>query len=224
MVDFARIQNRIYYGYGKASQRLGVNFSIYRSPSLINPIVSANLTGTTLISIDEDLTYKKARKYGDYIWQFLPLDGLTKLQDYDYIVGPSITYFIADIAPDDRLTPPLCVECNTTINITRTMGNLQPGTNPYQEYLPTITPTNVALNCPASVIENTRTYPRGDMKLPTSVRMPMYDYYIPDLDDSVIMSGDVLDDLGSGRRLQIYSAERTKKTMGFRITAHELGT
>lgn len=102
MVDFARVQNRIYYGYGKAATRLGTNHDIYRTTNPINPIQAANFFATQLFSVDQNLKYMSPKKYGDLIWQFLPFNGLV-LQNYDYFVNSTTTYFIADIAPTDRL-------------------------------------------------------------------------------------------------------------------------
>lgn len=219
MVDFARIQNRIYYGYTKAAIRLGTNHDIYRSPDGLTPIQDANFIATTLVGIDQDYTYKKAKKYGDYTWQFLPQNGLTLMQNYDYLVGGQVTYFIVDIASDDRLSPPTCVECNAIINLVRPVSALTPGTNPIQQY------NNnglIILNAvPCCILERGR-MDGTNYKLPTSVKLPYYELTIPEFDNVKINTGDVItDDLG--RRMSVISAERTKKNLGFRLIAGLLG-
>lgn len=220
MVDFARVQNRIYYGYTQASKRLGTSHLIYRSPDGINPIQSNNQIGTQLISIDQDLTYKKTKKYGDMVWQFLPEDGLN-LQNYDYMVGSTVTYFIVDVAPDGRLSPPTCVECNAIISITAPSNKpLNPGVNPYQSYQKDI-PSPILQNCPVSILQHGK-MDTSNMRLPTSVRLPYYSIILPEFDDVVIQTGYVITD-DIGRRLNVLSAERTKKTLGFRIIAVQDG-
>lgn len=218
MVDFARIQNRIYYGYTKAAIRLGVEHAIYRSVDGNDPLKITNFIKNTLVSIDADLTYKKARKYGDLVWQFLPEDGLT-LQNYDYMVGASTTYFIADIAPDDRLTPPLCVECNHTVSITTLANTLVPGDNDYQAI---DNPTNYIVDCPVSIVQYTR-MDMNNLKTPSSVKMPTYYITMPDFDGVVIKNGDIVTN-ENNNRYTVISAEQTKKSLGLRLLVQLTGT
>jgi hypothetical protein len=220
MVDFARVQNRIYYGYGKAAQRLGSSHAVYRSVDGNNPIQEANFVFNQLISIDQNYKYTSAKKYGDPIWQFLPENGLL-LQNFDYFVSPSgINYFIIDIIPDDRLTPPICVECNAILTLYRPVNTRTPGTNTYQAFDP-YTAQKILINCPVSILQHTKT-DGSNMKLPTSVKLPFYSILIPEFDDIIIKTGDVIID-DKGRRMAVINAERTKKSLGFRIVAGELG-
>ncbi len=225
MANFARIQNRIYYGYGKAAIRLGTSHAVYRSSNGITPIQSGNLLGSQLVSMDTDLKYTKSRAYGDYTWYFLPQDGqgttLFALQNYDYMVGGTTTYFIIDILPDDRLSPPICVECNAIISIVAPTSSLTPGINPYQQYQVGVG-TQILLNCPASITANSGKSD-NNLKLPTSCRLPFYNINIPDFDDVLVQTGDVLTD-DSQRTMIIVSAERTKNVMGFRLIAAEVAT
>lgn len=218
MVDFARIQNRIYYGYGKAAQRLGVSHDIYRSATAIDPLNSANLIQTLFVSIDQDYTYNKPAKYGDPVWQFLPENGLSLL-NFDFMVNPDNIYYIIDVDPTDRLSPPICVECNKTITISRPSVSQQPGANGYSEYLPG-TATILYSNCPAAMIE----YSRGDnttsMKIPTSVKMPQYKVYLPMLGDVQIITGDIVQD-SNNNRFAVSSVEITD--LGYRLMAQVLG-
>jgi hypothetical protein len=229
MVDFARIQNRIYYGYGKAAIRLGTDHSIYRSSNGVDPISSGNLLGTQKISIDADLKYNKARKSGDMMWYFLPEDGLGQngsfaLANYDYMVGPDTTYFIADIDPGDRLSPPSCIECNAVASIASVTNSLTPGSNGYQSYQPSSPPSNYYLtNFPCAILQYARGYKEMSLKQPTSSGLPSYQIIVPAFDDVVIKIGDILTDT-TGRRMQINSAERVKRASGFRLIAMQLGT
>jgi hypothetical protein len=217
MANFARIQNRIYYGYGKAAIHLGVTHDIYRSATAVNPIDSGNLIDSLLVSVDEDLKYNKPSRYGHPTWQFLPEDGLT-LQNFDFMVG-SITYFIVDIAPTDRLSPPLCIECDNVVTITRPSNPLSAGANGYSQYQPG-TATPLYTSCPAALIE----YSRGDnstsMKIPTSVKMPQYKVFLPLLGGVQLQTGDILQD-ANNNRYAISSVEQT--TLGYRLLAQVLG-
>jgi|SRR6185312_14329484 len=226
MVDFARVQNRIYYGYGKAAKRLGTSHSIYRSANGIDPITSPNLLGTQLISVDADLNFDRARKYGDMTWEFMPEDGLGTtlfaLQNYDYMVGAQTTYFIADIAADARLSPPLCVECNSVISISSPTASLTPGANTYQQYQKG-SGTERLRSCPAAILQYSGGSKEVTLKLPTSCKLPFYQVTLPDFDDVIIAAGDILTD-DENRTMIIVSAERTKRVLGFRLIAAQLGT
>jgi len=220
MVDFARVQNRIYYGYGKAAIRLGTQHAIYRTLNPINPIQAANLVGNTFISIDQNLKYMTPKKYGDLVWQFLPFDGLS-LQDFDYMVGGTTTYFIADIAPDDRLSPPLCVECNAVISVNRpTNAPLPAGTVPYQQYQPATSVLKVQA-MPCMLLQHSK-IDAHNLKLPTSVKLPYFAITIPEIDGLDVITGDIITD-DNGRRLAVISSELTRRTLGLRIVAVELG-
>lgn len=213
MVNFARIQNKIYKGYGKAAERLGSTHAIYRSASAINPIQNPNLIGNQLISVDQDFTYVKARKYGDPTWQFMAEDGLS-LQKFDFMVNSQNTYYIVDIKPVERLNPPICVECNTTLTITRPYDALIPGNNPPVSYQ-IGSAQALYTNCPASLIEGSR----GDnqnMKLPTSVRMPLYKILLPFLGNVELKSGDIIQD-AKNIRYALTSIELTG--LGYRLQA-----
>jgi hypothetical protein len=221
MVDFARIQNRIYYGYGKAAVRLGTNHAIYRSTDGINPIQEANFLFNQLISIDQNYKYTSPKKYGDPVWQFLPEDGL-QLQNFDYMVGGTTTYFIGDIKPDDRLSPPVCVECNATMTIYRPVTTRTAGTNAYQTFDQANLP-KILVNCPVSILQHSKTDAASTMKLPTGVKLPFYNVYLPEFVGVIIKTGDVVVD-NKGRRLAVINTESTRRSLGFRILAAELGT
>ncbi len=227
MADFARIQNRIYYGYGKASLRLGTTHSVYRSSTGINPIASGNLLGTQLFSMDADLKYIKPRKYGDNTWQFLPQDAqgttLFALQNYDYLVGSTVTYFIVDILPDDRLSPPLCMQCNGIVSIfSPSSTTLTPGSGAYIEYQLGQGVTRVTA-CPASILQYSTGNKEVSLKLPTSPKLPYYQIVLPEFGGTIIKTGDMITD-DAGRTMIIVSAERTTKNLGFRIVASEVAT
>lgn len=219
MVDFARVQNRIYYGYGKAAIRLGTTHDIYRSATGIDPLQPSNFFGSQLISVDQDLTYVKTRKYGDLLWQFLPFNGLL-LQNYDFFLNSDVTYYITDIVPTDRLSPPQCMECNAVVSVTIPINNLVPGVNDYQQYNP-LAGTILISNCPCAILEHGRTA-EISLKLPTSVKLPYYEVYLPDFDGVVIKPGYIVTD-NIGRRMAVISAERTRRYAGFRLIAGQLG-
>jgi hypothetical protein len=215
MADFARIQNRIYTkGYEKSAIHLGTEHTIYRSTDGIDPLKDDNLFGTRLISVDQNYKYTTTKKYGDSVWQFLMTDGLT-LRNYDYFVSPSGTiYFIADIAPDNRLNPPLCVECNKIITITRPTQPTGIGAVDYGAYLPS-TATELLVSCPASVLEGTKGEANA-VKFPLDTRSPYYEILLPYLGGVNLRIGDFIADQND-YRLVISSVELTG--LGWRLQA-----
>jgi hypothetical protein len=213
MVDFARIQQKIYKGYGKAAIRLGTSHAIYRSTDGNNPIKIGNFLFNQLVGIDQDYTYKKAKKYGDPTWQFLPENALL-LQNFDYMVNQGNTYFIIDVMPTDRLNPILCVECNTIITVTRPTQPTGTGAVGYGGYLPA-TATTLLTSCPASVLEGTKGE-TNTLKLPLDTRSPYYKILLPYLGGIQLRISDLVS-LPNGNRLVISSVELTG--LGWRLQA-----
>jgi hypothetical protein len=214
MADFALIKNKIYSkGYYNVAKRLGVQFSIYRSADGNNPIKIGNFLFNQLISIDQDWTYKKAKKYGDPSWRFFPGNGLI-LQNFDYMVGPDNTYFISDVNSNERLNPILCVECNTIITVTRPTQPTGTGAVGYGGYLPA-TATTLLTSCPASVLEGTKGE-TNTLKLPLDTRSPYYKILLPYLGGIQLRISDLVS-LPNGNRLVISSVELTG--LGWRLQA-----
>lgn len=212
-MDFAKLQSKIYAGYGKAAQRIGPPNTIYRATSAFTPM-GANIVTLPVSFNAEDMKYGKPNKYGKPTWYGL-FDG-TLARVGDYLVGQQGTFFIAEM----QLTLPiLMVECNRTINFLRSPDPAGIGALGYNG---TTTENEVALmsGWPASVLQGTKGE-KGDAVLPGDARSPWWTILVPQHAGVVLRTSDIAtDDLN--RRYTVSSAELTDA--GWRITAMQAVT
>ena len=94
MADAPYIQGKIYYGYGKAAEHLGLPYTFYHALSPINPIVAANVIGIIKVSLNQNWAYMKANRYGNAVWQMVadarqPPDSIGFTMG-DYFLGESL--------------------------------------------------------------------------------------------------------------------------------------
>lgn len=201
MVTYAYIQDKIYFGYGKAAQKIGQEADIFRSSNGINPIASGNLIGQTFLSQNVVWSYEKANKYGNAVWQ-LVVDG-RDIQVFDYLITDSFTFFVIGMQP---LLPILGVECNRTVSIVRPTKPRTPGANDYGGYEIADVLT-IALNLPISALSGGR-MENNQFKLPLDTRSPSFTLLIPNLPEIDLRIGDLVDD-NRGVRLALTSVELT---------------
>ena len=209
MVDFAYVQDKVYFGYGKAAEKIGQEVNIYRSATGIDPLDSDNLVGQTFLSQNVDWNYNKANKYGNAVWQ-LVIDG-REIQKFDYLVNDTFTFFVIAMEP---LLPILGVECTRTVSILRASKTQEPGANPYGGYeLEDV--STLATSLPVSALAGGR-METNSFKLPLDTRSPSYVVLIPALTGIDLRIGDFVDD-ERGVRLALTSVELTD--FGYRCIA-----
>jgi hypothetical protein len=212
-MDFAKLQRKIYVGYGKAAQRIGPPNTIYRATGAFTPMGS-NIITLPVSYNAEDMKYGRPNKYGKPTW-FGLFDG-TLAHVGDYLVGQQGTFFIAEM----QLTLPiLVVECNRTINFLRSPASNDVGALGYNG---TTTQNEVPLmtGWPASVLQGTKGE-KGDAVLPGDARSPWWSILVPYCAGVVLRTSDIgTDDLN--RRYTVSSAELTDA--GWRITAMQAVT
>jgi len=140
-VDGATLQAKVWSGQGKAAQRIGLPFDVYRPGNVLptdttNPLAPYNKVTTLPANFTANGGYTKPNTYGQATWQGM-LDG-TKVKVGDYLDGTPGTFFIAALQP---LLPILAVGCNRIVSLT------QGGSNP------------IAVGWPASILVES---PRGN--------------------------------------------------------------
>ena len=216
-MDGATLQSRIYAGYAKAAQRLGLPFSQYRPTTASNLLSAGNLLRSLLASFNaQDFKYGRPNGYGKPAWYCIADGSLLAPGDY-LIGGTGQTYFIAAMQP---LLPILAVECNRTVTVYRPqqqagVGAVGYGGNTAQNE------TVLVAGFPASILQGTRGE-KGDANLPGDTRNPWLIVLLPNLPGAIYLRTDdvMIDDLG--RRYTFSSAEQTD--LGWRITAMETVT
>lgn len=195
-MDGTRIQALAYRGMGKAAQRIGLPFDVYRPAGATDPLATGNKIVSALPAhFTSDGGYTKPNTYGAATWQAM-LDG-AQVAVGDYLTGQGGPYFIAAKQP---LLPILAVGCNRTVSLT------QGGTSP------------VAVAWPASVLQG-GAGGRSDIEaMPGEVPNPSWRMLLPSVPGLTLDVADlVADDLL--RSYFVDSAELTD--LGWRITMHQ---
>ena len=210
-MDGATLQQRVYYGYAQAAQRIGLPFSQYRPTSASNPLQTVLATLTASFNA-LDMKYSKPNGYARPTWYCLADGRLLKVGDY--LTGNGSTYFIAAMQP---LLPILAVKCNRTVTVYRPQQESGVGAVGYggntqanQRAIVTAFPASVLL---ATKAEN------GPVNLPGDVRAAWANLLLPPIPGGVtILDHDVVTDDIGGRYI-VSGAELTE--LGWRCTMQE---
>jgi len=214
-MDGPEIQEKIYYGYGKAATHLGLTYTIYRSIDGLDPIKPENIVGEVKLSPTVAWSYMVPKKYGDNTW-ILVVDGRV-IQPGDYLVGPVRTFFVASL---EHLMPILGVMCDRQITIVRPKSPDGVGDVGYSGYVNKDVATGDTLytNVPASFLKSSRGE-RNPVKLPTSAKMPWYAVFLPALGSVFLRNGDIITD-DANQQFVISDNEHTH--LGWHLNVHGL--
>lgn len=190
-MDGAAIQNKIYYGYGKAATKLGLSFDIYRSSDGDDPLKLANKIGSTLVSPTTNWAYSNYRKYDENVWNLIT-DGRVILVG-DYLVGEN-TFFVA---AKQHIMPIMGVMCDREISVRRPKLAGDKGYIGYSRYEAVSASTYdvILTDCPCSFLKGSR----GDtnpVKLPTDARAPWYTMFLPKTAPFLKVGDIILDEYG----------------------------
>jgi hypothetical protein len=206
-MDGQTLQSKVYAGFDKAAQRVGLSYAIHRPSGANNPVSGASV-GSIYAAFTAGPNYLNPNKYGNPAW-YGTLDG-SQVNVGDYLVGES-TYFIA---AKQHLLPVYAVQCNRTISVKRPKQMTGVGAGGYGGN--SLADETVMLSgWPASVLQGTKGE-KNETDLPGDVRSPWWLILLPAYASVTLNSSDIMtDDLN--RRYVISSAELTD--MGWRITA-----
>lgn len=215
-MDGATLQQRVYYGYTQAAQRIGLPFSQYRPGGASGALASGNLLRSITASFNaQDMQYGKPNLYGKATWYCLA-DGRL-MQVGDYLSGNGSTYFIAAMQP---LLPILAVECNRTVTVYRPqqqsdIGAVGYGGNTQSNQLAIVTAF------PASILIGAKAETNA-VKLPGDGRSVAQVMLLPPIPGAVqIKNNDIVED-DLGNRYLVFGAELTD--LGWRCTIMESET
>lgn len=174
-MDAAKINAKIYAGRGRAAQRLGYDFCVFRPKTAANPF-SYHVRNIKAAFNATDNAYKRPNLYGTNVW-FADLNGnLTCSGDYLKRLGRSETYFIAE---QQSLLPIVAVECNRIIRILGAAVPVPAQTVPGSVSVPAINALPYAGQClsagatvdvvGSTVFVGTGNMPDGGMGWPCSI-------------------------------------------------------
>jgi hypothetical protein len=208
------LQARIYAGYAKAAQRIGLPFDLYRPTGPANPLAPGNKLATLPASFRVDDRYREAQVYGKSQWLAYLDDSQTQVGDY--LIGENASYFVAAQRP---LLPVLTVACTRTVSVFRIAVPTGFGALGYGG---TIDGSEVPLmtGWPASVLQAGKGG-RNDVNLPADVQAPGWTMLLPAWSGVVIEPSDIVtDDLG--RRHIVSVPELTD--LGWRLIVQQAVT
>lgn len=210
-MDGPTIQARVYAGYAKAANIIGLLHSLYRPISQTAPL--ANLVSTLMVAIDSSssYTFKAPNEYGDPTWFALLNDATT--QTGDYIVGTEGTYFVAG---KQFLLPVIVIECNRVVSIMRITPPSGVGVVAYSGEN-TSAQVAVISGWPASILLGGRGEGSGT-KIPSAGKNSGWKILLPPSVTVQILASDVIVD-DEARRFVVQAAEFTD--LGWRIQAVE---
>lgn len=215
-MDAAKLQGKVYAGYGKAALRIGFMTDLYRPSVASNPLASGNKVASFNASFNaEDMSYSKPNKYGHPTWY--GVFDARGVQVGDYLTNAQDgTYFVAAL---QTILPVLLVQCNRTIDVRRPQLQAGVGAVGYGGNTDAAE-TPLLVGWPASVLQGTKGE-RAESNLPGDSRAPWWSILLPAFPGVTIAPFDVVtDDLQ--RRYVISSAELTD--LGWRITASQAVT
>ncbi|WP_250266067.1 hypothetical protein, partial [Rhodovastum atsumiense] len=179
----ARLQAKISKAYGIAASKIGQPYAMYRPASATAPMAAQ--AGTVAAAFKPMGKAFGAPNTPQNPWFDGHMD-LSVVQRGDVLVGPGGTFFIWQMVP---LGATLCVQCNATVTVSRPG---QPATGD-DYYGGNATADEVVLmsGWPASVLQGTKGE-RGDLSLPSDVRMPWKTILLPAWTGAQIRNGDII--------------------------------
>lgn len=215
-MDAAKLEAKIYAGYGKAAQRIGYTVDLFRPSSAINPLDATNKQRSFPASFNaEDMKYGKPNKFAKPTWYGVFDGRLAQVGDY-LVSANDGTFFVAAM---QTALPILLVQCNRTVNVLRPQQQTGVGAVGYGGDVDS-NETEMMHQWPAAVLQGTKGE-KNDSQLPGDTRSPWWAILLPHYAGVTLRSADIItDDLA--RRYVISSAELTD--LGWRITAMQAQT
>lgn len=216
-MDAARIQQKVYSGYGKAAIRVGYLFNQYRLLGVADPINPGNLVGQLNAAFTVGPTgfrFERTPSHKDVLFNGL-FDG-SEVQAGDYFVSThdGSTYFVGQMAP---ILPPLCVLCNRVVTFSKTAASQTFGLQPAYEGTTSANEQAAMTRFPIALLFDARG--RGtEVGLPTDLPSPFFLGLAPAIDGIDLRSGMFVQD-ETNRRYIIAASELTD--MGWRFSAQQ---
>lgn len=217
-MDGPTIQARVYAGYSKAANVIGLPYNQFRPLSANAPL--GNLVASIKAAFDSTPNYKftTPNEYGDPSWYGLINDA--SVLTGDYLIGTGSNVDTKFIAGKQFLLPVIAIDCNALVKITRENASSAVGTLPYSG--------NQASNetdilgaggnlWPAAILFGGKS--QVGMMLPAGVKNTGWKILLPPSVPVVILAGDIVTD-NLGKRFVIEGAELSD--LGWRINAQEV--
>jgi hypothetical protein len=218
-MDGVRLQAKVYAGYAKAAQRIGLPYDLYRPTGPNNPIGGAKIAtipAAFTVHGPGNFEFGKPSDHKTPLFHAL-LDG-TQVLLGDYLVSENNPQGPFFIAAKDAGVPILAVQTNRTISAFNPGPTLAVGANAYSGTT-LANETAILTNWPASVLLGSRGV--RDQQLPEDAGYGSWRVLMPAWPGVVIRPGTILND-DVGNRMIVVSAEL--QDLGWRIDATQAVT
>jgi len=192
-------------GYAKAASKVGASFNLYRPSGASSPLDISRKVGTLYASFTphsaSGFSYKRPSDYTSSLYH--GMFDTREVEVGDYLTHATQgTWFVAGMDP---IQPPLCIECQRTVTITRPSGATQVGLNSYGGNVPE-TETPVMSGWPASLLDSGKGQTKKYGDLPGDVGTGIWELLLPLVPGVLVRDADIMvDDLG--RRYVLGSCE-----------------
>ena len=201
-MDGVKIQQKVWWGYGKAASKIGLNYKVYRSSDGIDPLDISNYLYDLPLSTTQIWSYKSPNKYAMNSWMMV-VDG-NQVEAGDYLVADNDLFDdIYFIASKQSLQPILGIKCDRIIDVisvsTDDVLEKKGFTGYSAENVPPLNNQTIMQNCPCSFIIGSKGE-ANSVNLPFDSKMPWYSVYLPYL-NKYISDGYVIVDENNNRFL-----------------------
>ncbi len=218
-MDGATLQAKIYAGYAKAAQRIGLPYDVFRPTSTDDPLSGvnwvANVNAAFTIHSASQFAFDKPSDHKNSLYHCLA-DG-SQLQIGDFLTNEAAdgTFFIASM---DAAVPIFAIECNNVLSAWNPGPSLSIGANGYSGTNPG-NETAILTAWPASVLLGSRA--TRDQQLPEDAGFGSWRIMMSAYPGVVIRPGTILTD-DQNRRMVVQVAEL--QDLGWRIDATQAVT
>ena len=210
-MDGVLLQSKIYMGYAKSAQRVGLPFDVYRPTSAANPQAIGNkiktLQAAFTVHSSGNFNFGKPSDFKGPLFHAL-VDG-AQIQRGDYLNDPTTVFGPFYIASMDPSVPILAVQTNRIVTVYRPDGLASKpiGVSGYGGTVASTANANetaVMTAWPASVLEGARGIGSGE--LPSDNGVGVWRVFLPSWSGVLISPGFIIiDDVG--KRMIVRQAE-----------------
>ena len=220
-MDGALLKRKVYAGFEKAAQRVGLPYDVYRPTSVSNPMSVGNkiatLSAAFTIHASNEFNFSKPSDYSSPL--FHALIDPTNLKVGDYLSNPNDPlgpFFVISMEPSK---PPLVVQTNRVVTLTSPISSSSSvGLQAY--HATTITNgTTLMVNWPASVL--LKSGAKKEKQLPSDAGHGAWRILLPYYRNVLIRPGTIItDDLNNRMVVQIAELQN----FGWRIDVEQAVT
>lgn len=210
----ARVQVRVWRGYGRAGRALGRPHAVYRPTGPIDPLAAGNRVADGLLAVFDArprFAFQTPARHEEALRYLLADGAAVERGDYLVAADDGAVHFVAD---KPALAPIVAVRCNAVVSVQRLAASASWGVMAEPEAPAAETP--LLSGWPASMLQGGRGITGGADMLPGGQPLPQYEVLLPAVPGlaGLPAPGDALVDK-RGRRFEVGWSEASP--LGWRL-------